>query len=83
MAQCDFCFRVKSPLQPAYKGLSGEVCKACSYKIESVVGFLHHYGATITVQPALITPLPPRKDRKAPKSKSNPLDEGVPTPNTD
>jgi len=80
MAQCDFCFRVKSPLQPAYKGLSGEVCKACSYKIESVVGFLHHYGAIITVQPALITPLPPARPRKSTKSKSSPLKEEDPSP---
>ena len=55
MAQCDFCFRPKSPLQSPHPGLSCKVCKACIFQIERVVGFLNHYGAAVVVQPKFDT----------------------------
>jgi len=49
VAQCDFCFRDKSPLQPLLPGLDVHVCKACSYETSKVIGFLRHSGAVISV----------------------------------
>jgi len=63
MALCDFCFRDKSPLQPVYPRVAVNVCKACAYQIDRVIGFLRHSGITLIVQTELeehgIPPKPP------------------------
>jgi len=64
MALCDFCFRDKSPLQPVYPRATANVCKACGYQIERVIGFLRHSGIALIAQGELSdakkTPLPPK-----------------------
>ena len=50
MAQCDFCFRDKSPLSPPLPKIRVQVCKACDYQIQRVVGFLRHSGADFIVR---------------------------------
>ena len=66
MAQCDFCFRDKHPLQPADPHISAQVCKGCAYEIAKVIGFIRHSGGTITSQRELgidDTPPPPTSSK--------------------
>lgn len=63
VALCDFCFRDKTPLQPVYPRATANVCKACGYQIERVIGFLRHSGIALVAQSELSTrkaPLPPK-----------------------
>lgn len=72
MARCDFCFKDKSPLQPPIRGIRSQVCKACFYEIDRVLGFLNHYGYDVIGQASL--PIkPPKPPRKSTKSKSRGL----------
>ncbi|MBA7707081.1 hypothetical protein ES703_115946 [subsurface metagenome] len=76
MAYCNFCFGDKSLVLPPVKGIQAQVCKGCYYKIDQVVGFLRHYGATITVQSPLPDdanpPNPPKSKKRAPKFGASP-----------
>ena len=64
MALCDFCFRDKTPLQPVYPRVAVNVCKACAYQIDRVIGFLRHSGISLVTQgeftDAKKTPQPPK-----------------------
>ena len=64
MALCDFCFRDKSPLQPIYPRTPVNVCKACAYQIDRVIGFLRHSGITLITQAELSTPVKPLNPSK-------------------
>jgi len=79
VALCDFCFRDKSPLQPVYPRVAVNVCKACSYQIDRVIGFLRHSGLTLVAQTEFTAekeaPRPP-KVSKAIRSKTSPPEEG-------
>ncbi|MBA7699382.1 hypothetical protein ES703_108077 [subsurface metagenome] len=75
MALCDFCFRDKSPLQPIYPRVAVNVCKACAYQIDRVIGFLRHSGITLVAQTEFTTaekPPKPPKVSKALRSKISP-----------
>lgn len=80
MAQCGFCFRNKTPLQPPIPGISVVVCKACLYQIDRVLGFLQYHGAKTIVEsgaPTFYTPPnPPKAKRKARKDS---VDDKPPT----
>jgi len=78
MALCDFCFRDKSPLQPVYPRATANVCKACGYQIERVIGFLRHSGISLVPQGELSTKKtpPPPKVGKALRTKISPVKEG-------
>jgi len=75
VALCDFCFRDKSPLQPIYPRIAVNVCKACSYQIDRVIGFLRHSGLTLVAQSEFTSeetaPLPP-KVHKSLRTKTKP-----------
>jgi len=78
VALCDFCFRDKSPLQPVFPRTQVNVCKACAYQIDRVIGFLRHSGITLTTQgqlPLRVKPPKPPKTRvdKKLRSKSSTL----------
>jgi len=80
MALCDFCFRDKSPLQPIYPRTPVNVCKACSYQIDRVIGFLRHSGLTIVTQGEFterVKPPKPPKIHKPLRSKISPVDERI------
>jgi len=49
MAQCSFCFRDKHPLQPVLPKVKAEICKACDYQVQKVIGFLRYYGVGFTI----------------------------------
>lgn len=83
MPRCDFCFQSK-PCEPVYPRVKAQVCRACAYKVNQVIGFLAHSGIGLHIQEELdlmpsenLTPLPPRetpkKVRKPAKSKSKVL----------
>ena len=85
MALCDFCFRDKTPLQPVYPRATANVCKACGYQIERVIGFLRHSGIALVAQTELSErkgPPKPPKVAKALRSKINPPEEGSLPPTT-
>lgn len=67
-SRCDMCFKEKSPLQAPIRGIPTLVCKGCFYEIDRVVGFLQHYGFTVSGQAALPLkpPKPPKKPKKPP-----------------
>lgn len=69
--QCMLCFKYTDTLQPVVKGAHAQVCKACGYKVNQVVGFLEYHKVTITYQPDLFetppTPPTPGKTTKPPK----------------
>jgi len=67
--RCDFCFKVKTPLEPPIRGIQARVCKGCFYDIDRVLGFLEHYGFTQIGQAAM--PFKPPKPPKTTKSKSS------------
>lgn len=78
MPLCDFCFRDKSPLLPVYPRATVNVCKACSYQIDRVIGFLRHSGITLVIQSDLsqtIPPKPPKVSKKL-RSKISPIPQG-------
>ena len=70
MARCDMCFKEKTPLQAPIRGIPTVVCKGCFYEIDRVVGFLQHYGFTVSGQAALPIkpPKPPRKIPQKPRT---------------
>ncbi len=86
MALCDFCFRDKSPLQPIYPRTPVNVCKACFFQIDRVVGFLRHSGIALVAQSELSVagkelPKPP-KVPKAPRKKIGAVEPLSPSPTT-
>jgi len=79
MALCDFCFRDKTPLQSVYPRTSVNVCKACAYQIDRVIGFLRHSGITLVTQGEFTQTAKPPKPPKVPgplRSKISPTKEG-------
>lgn len=51
--RCDMCFQFKDPLVPVIPKAHTQVCKACSYKVSQVTGFLEYHGVTLAYQPEL------------------------------
>lgn len=45
--RCDMCFQDKPALVPVTSGCPAMVCKACSYKISQVSGFLEYHGVKL------------------------------------
>ena len=84
MALCDFCFRDKSPLQPVHPRTAVRVCKACSYQIDRVIGFLRHSGITLVQQSEWEAPPTPPVAKKPSKSKVEALgdEKGAGLPDT-
>jgi len=78
VALCDFCFRDKTPLQPVFPRTPVNVCKACAYQIDRVIGFLRHSGITLVAQSEFTTEEKAPRPPKIPKplgSKISPLNE--------
>jgi len=76
MALCDFCFRDKTPLQPVYPRTPVNVCKACAYQIDRVIGFLRHSGITLVTQgelPDTKKPPKPPKVGDSTRTKNKPV----------
>lgn len=74
--QCDFCFQFKDPLVPVIPKANVRVCKACSYKVQAVIGFLTYHKMTLEYQPELEDtrnqdnpPTPLKKMEKSPGQK--------------
>lgn len=74
MPRCDFCFRDKGSVSPIVPSIDAAVCKACSYEIDRVIGWLLYHSVSLVKQSELgSTPLikpPTPKKPKALKSKS-------------
>ena len=68
--RCCMCFQPKNPLVEVVKGMPALVCKACGFKIVSVMGFLEYHGAVIAYQRELFDtpPAPPQTPEKPPKT---------------
>jgi len=66
--RCDFCFQAKESLVPILPKVDVLVCKACSYKLQSVIGFLEYHQIRLIYQGEL--EIPP----KAPKQKKTSTD---------
>lgn len=61
--QCDMCFQHKETLVPVLPKMPTMICKACSYKVNQVIGFLEYHNGIFTYQPelSLKTPQTPLK----------------------
>lgn len=57
--RCDFCFQVKETVVPVMPSSPMKVCKACSYKINQVTGFLEYHDIVLSFQPTLSIETPP------------------------
>ena len=64
--RCTRCFKAKELVPPAV-GLPEMVCKACSYEIDQVIGYLEFIGASIQFQ-MLLTEQPPKPPKKQAKN---------------
>lgn len=51
--RCDMCFQEKSVLVPVLPSMPAMVCKACSYKVQQVLGFIVYHGGVLTYQQEL------------------------------
>lgn len=70
--QCDMCFQHKETLIPVIPGMPTVICKACSFKVNQVIGFLEYHKAQISYQPELsLNPpqTPPDGEQHRSKSK--------------
>lgn len=65
--QCPMCFQFKDPLFPILPKAPTVVCKACSYKIQAVIGFLMYHGIKLSYQPAM--------DEQSPEATLTPAQE--------
>lgn len=69
--RCDFCFQEKTPLMPVLPKVNVEVCKACSYKLQQVIGFLEYNRIHLVYQGDMeISPKSPRPKKEALNSSS-------------
>ena len=57
--QCDMCFQFKDPLVPVLPKMPTSICKACSYKVGQVTGFLQYHKVVLSYQPQLSLENPP------------------------
>lgn len=81
MPICDFCFRDKLEVVKPIPKAPVNVCKACNFELNKVIGFLRKTGASVYYQPKLdeattkqTPPNPPRPSRKKAKpDKETPL----------
>lgn len=51
--RCDMCFQDKAQLAPVIPHAKVEVCKACGYKANQVIGFLEYHGVKLSYQEEL------------------------------
>lgn len=77
MTRCDMCFQEKQALVPILPGVQVSVCKACSYKVDQVRGFLEYHGIRLEYQSELsldveTPPNPPRAKNRPPKPRRQP-----------
>lgn len=58
--RCFLCFKARDTVR-IRPGMSAQVCKACFYEIDRVIGFLEHYGCQMVgpLGASVKTPLAP------------------------